>query len=352
MSTQTPLPVARPATPPRPWMFWLLAAVAVLGLALSVLLWQRLGRMQEQLARQSTDAGQQSLEAKAWAKQAQDIARDNTARVGLLESRLGEVALQRTQLEELIQSLSRSRDENLLVDIEAGLRMAQQQAQITGSTEPLLTTLKSAQQRVQRAAQPRLANVQRSLEKDLERLRALPALDLPSLLNKLDEAVTSADGLSLANQAPASALANPVTQSERTAIAAAKATSKPMSNESAWWWSGLRQVGDTLQSLVRISRIDTPEAMLLSPEQSFFVRENIKLKLLNARLGLLSRQFDSARGDLASAAMAIRRYADPQSRKTQQLLQMLEVAQQQVKTTELPRLDASLSALSTLTAGR
>ena len=348
MSTDTPLPAAA-AAPSRPWLLWLVAAVAALALALSALLWQRLGRMQEQVARQSTDAGQQSLEAKAWAKQAQDTARDNTARVGLLESRMGEVALQRTQLEELIQGLSRSRDENLLVDIEAGLRMAQQQAQITGSTEPLLTALKSAQQRVQRAAQPRLANVQRALEKDLERLRVLPALDLPSLLNKLDEAVNWADALSLANQAPVAANSL-AAATDRAALA--KSAAKPGATESAWWWSGLRQFSDTLQSLVRISRIDTPEAMLLSPEQSFFVRENIKLKLLNARLGLLSRQFDSARGDLASAALAIRRYADPQSRKTQQLLQMLEVAQQQVKAMELPRLDASLTALATLTAGR
>jgi len=140
-----------------------------LALLLAVLLWQRLGRMQEQLARQSQDAGQQSLEAKAWAKQAQDTVKDNTARLGLIEGRLGEVALQRGQLEELIQSLSRSRDENLVVDIDSGLRMAQQQAQLTGSTEPLMATLKSAQQRLQRAAQPRLAPVQRAIDKDLER---------------------------------------------------------------------------------------------------------------------------------------------------------------------------------------
>ena len=77
----------------RPWLVWVLGGVAVLALLLSVLLWQRLGRMQEQLARQSQDAGQQSLEAKAWAKQAQDTVKDNTARLGLIEGRLGEVAL-------------------------------------------------------------------------------------------------------------------------------------------------------------------------------------------------------------------------------------------------------------------
>ena len=323
----------------RPWLVWTLGAVAVLALLLSVLLWQRLGRMQEQLARQSQDAGQQSLEAKAWARQAQDTVKDNAARLGLIEGRLGEVALQRGQLEELIQSLSRSRDENLVVDIDSGLRMAQQQAQLTGSTEPLLATLKSAQQRLQRAAQPRLAPVQRAIDKDLERLRALQTPDIPGLLMRLDEGVAQIDTLVLANQAPAPASANPA----------------PAAQPSAWpaWWSkGVQEVLEPMRDLVRISRVNAPEALLLSPEQSFFLRENLKLKLLNARLGLLSRQYEAVRADLAQTATAVRRYADPASRKTVALLQLLDQAQQQLQKGETPRLDASLAALATAAAGR
>lgn len=321
------------------WLTLLALGVAALALLAAVLVWQKLSRMQEQLARQSADAGQQSLEAKAWAKQAQDTVKDSAARLGLVESRLGEVALQRSQLEDLIQSLSRSRDENLVVDIEAALRMAQQQAQLTGSLEPLLGALRSAQQRVQRAAQPRLAPVQRAIEKDLERLRTQQAFDLPGLLIRLDEGVALADGLVFANQAPAVASAPRAPASEA-------ATTAP------WWVPGLRQMGEQLMGLVRISRIDAPEAMLLSPEQVFFLRENIKLKLLNARLGLLARQYDAARSDMAHVTVAVRRYADGTSRKTQQMLALLEQAQQQSKAGEVPRLDASLAALATAAAGR
>ena len=331
---------ATPASPGRSWLVWAAGAIAVLALALSALLWQKLLRMQEQLARQSQDAGQQSLEAKAWAKQAQDTVKDNAARLSLIEGRLGEVALQRGQLEELIQSLSRSRDENLVVDIEAGLRIAQQQAQLTGSTEPLLATLKSAQQRLQRAAQPRLAPVQRAIDKDLERLRAAQTPDIPGLLMRLDEGVAQIDGLVLANQAPA------------PAAAAASDASPVRSVWPAWWSQGMQQILDPLRDLVRISRINAPEALLLTPEQSFFLRENLKLKLLNARLGLLSRQYDAVRADLAQTVAAVKRYADPQSRKTQQLLQLLDQAQQQLQKGESPRLDASLTALATVAAGR
>jgi len=324
-----------PAT--RPWLTWAAGGLAVAALALSAMLWQKIGRMQEQLARQSQDAGQQSLEAKAWAKQAQDTVKDNAARLALLESRLGEVALQRGQLEELIQSLSRSRDENLVVDIESALRMAQQQAQLTGSTEPLQAALKSAQQRLQRAAQPRLAPVQRAIEKDLERLRTLQTPDIPGLLIRLDEGVALVDGLVLANQAPVAV------------VSPAASASAPA---AGWWSQGMQEVLEPIWSLLRIRRIDAPEAMLLSPDQSFFLRENLKLKLLNARLGLLARQYDAVRADLAQTVAATRRYADPSSRKTGQLLQLLEQAQQQVRVGEAPRLDASLAALATAAAGR
>ena len=117
----------------RPFTFWAPMLLAVVAIIFSGMLWEKLSRIQGQLARQSADSGQQSLEAKAWAKQAQDSVKDSAARMALVETRLGEAALQRSQLEDLIQSLSRSRDENLVLDIESSLRLAQQQAQLTSS---------------------------------------------------------------------------------------------------------------------------------------------------------------------------------------------------------------------------
>ena len=48
----------------------------------------------------------------------------------------------------------------------------------------------------------------------------------------------------------------------------------------------------------------------------------------------------------------VRRYADVSSRKTVQLLQLLEQAAGQMRAVEMPRLDASLTALGTAAAGR
>jgi uroporphyrin-3 C-methyltransferase len=334
----TPTP-AMPVTSPR-GLIMSLGVVAAAALLSSGFLWQKLSSIQEQLARQSADATGQSLEARALAKQAQELARETAARVSVYEARLSELALQRTQLEELMQSLSRSRDENLVVDIESGIRLAQQQAQLTGSVEPLLAALKSADQRVARAAQPRLTPLQRAIARDIERVKSAAVSDTPGLLVKLDELVRLADELVPANAvAPASTPAS---------------VKRPSSDAAppTWWQRSWQLVLDEARGLVRVSHIEQPEAALLSPEQSFFLRENFKLKLLNARLGLLARQLESSRTDLAAASVSLNKYFDVTSRKTQTAASLLQQVQAQMKTLQLPRVDDTLAALTTAAAGR
>jgi uroporphyrin-3 C-methyltransferase len=332
LAPATPKPVSR-------WLVLSLGAVALAGLAGTGLMWQKLSIVQEQLARQSADSGAQSVEARATAKQAQELARDTAARVAVFDARLSEATLQRTQLEELMQSLSRSRDENLVVDIESALRLAQQQAQLTGSVEPLLAALKSADQRVLRAAQPRLTPLQRAIARDIDRIKSAAVSDTPGLLVKLDELVHLADELVLANAvAPANGMGLLKRQSQETL--------------PIWWQRSLQLVFDEARNLVRVSRIEQPEAALLSPEQSFFLRENFKLKLLNARLGLLARQVESSRADLAAATLSLNKYFDANSRKTQTAATLLQQVQTQMKTLQLPRVDETLAALATAAAGR
>ena len=314
-------------------------ALAGLGLLVGVLLWQKVNNMQEHLARQSADAQSQSLEARTLARQAVALAQETAAHAAVLDSRLSEVALQRSQLEELMQSLSRSRDENLVVDIEAALRLAQQQAQLTGSVEPLLAALKSAEQRVVRAAQPRLALLQRAIARDIDRVKASAVSDTPTMLIKLDELVRMADDLSLANAVTPESLVQEA-QKARNA------------STQTWWQTGLALLLDEARNLVRVSRVEVPEAALLSPEQSFFVRENFKLKLLNARLGLLSRQIESARADLAVAEDSLKKYFDRSARLTQAAALLLQQVQGQMRNLQLPRVDDTLAVLATAAAGR
>ena len=341
----------------------LVLAMSVVGgaaLLVSGLLWQKLGAIQEELARRSTDSGAQAIEARTLARAAQDSTRELAARLALQENRISEVSLQRTQLEELMQSLSRSRDENLVVDIESTLRLAQQQAQLAGSAEPLIAALKSSEQRLARAAQPRLNPLQRAIAKDTDRIKSASLTDVPVLLIKLDELARMADDLPIANAfvvntaSRNAAPAAPVVPAKAPMVKDEKALSMILDKAVLQAWSQrlLDSVRDEGRKLLRVSRIDQPEAALLAPEQAFFLRENLKLRLLNARLGLLSRQTETARTDLLSAGTWLAKYFDPASRKTQTAVQLLEQVQGQLKTSELPRLDETMAALATAAAGR
>jgi len=313
--------------------------LTLLALAASALLWQKLSTIQEQLARQSADAGANAIEARALARQAQELARETAARQAVADSRLGEVALQRSQIEELMQSLSRSRDENLVVDIESALRLAQQQSQLTLSVEPLLAALRTSDQRLARAAQPRLARVRAAIARDIERIRSASVADVPGVLVKIDELARQVDDL-------------PVLNAVASASAAAARRDAAVPVPPQWWNRALSVVREEARALVRVSRIDQPEAVLLAPEQAFFLRENLKLKLLNARLGLLARQTASARSDVAAAAAALNRYFDPTSRKTQAAATQLQQLQAQLRSVDLPPIDETLAVLATAAVGK
>ncbi len=335
----------------------ILGALCAVSVLASASLWLKLGNIQEALARQSADATAAAVEGRTLAKSANDSVREMATRQALLETRLQEVALQRGQLEDLIQSLSRSQNDNLLVDVDSALRLAQQQANLTGSLEPLLAALKSAELRVQRAAQPRLSPLLRALAKDIDRVRSANVADTPTLLIKLDELVRLMDEMPLANAVATMATSPKATSATLATRPLKTSEAAPVDSGSgvmAAWPDWLRHFASAVRhearSLVRVSRIDTPEAALLSPEQSFFARENMKLKLLNARLALLSRQFDTARNDLASAINLSARYFDPNSRAMSQANGLLMQLQSQLKTAAQPRIDDTLSALATLQA--
>lgn len=344
--SEVPLPEIAEPTAQRPrgpadgagrGVMYVVLALGALSLVVSSMLWQRLSNIQEQLARQSADAGANAVEARTLARHAQELARETAARQALTDTRLSEVALQRAQIEELVQSMSRSRDENMLVDIEAALRLAQQQAQATGSVEPLLASLRSADQRLERSGQPRLSQVRAAVMRDTDRIKSTSTTDVPGLLVRLDDLARQVDELSLANAVPATGV---------PAGAARQAPAVPL----RWWERVLGDIRDEARGLLRVSRIDQPEAVLLAPDQAFFLRENLKLRLLNARLALLSRQTDSARADVAAAAEALRKYFDPAARKNQAAAAQLQQVQAQLRTVELPRIDETLAVLATTAA--
>ena len=352
-----PAPTAPAPHGPGRWIATGAAVLAALVTAALVLAWntqQRVKSLETELVKRQQDSGAQAAEARLLARQAQEGTHDAAAKLALLEARVAETTLQRTQVEDLIQSMARSRDENVLADVEAAIRVALQQSAITGSAEPLVSTLKQADERLARYAQPRLERVRRAVAQDLDRARAAGATDVPLLSLRLDEVIRQIDELPLlsaVDRRPAARVPAPA----RPAVSAASAASGPAGWADALggrWRSLLDPVWEEARALVRVTRIDMPEAMLVAPEQAFFLRENLKLRLLNARLALLSRQFDIAQSDLRDAQSALERYFDRSSRRVSAALDSVRQIAAQARTVTVPRPDATLAAISAAAAGR
>lgn len=328
----------------------ILAAIAAAALVLAWNTQQRLKSLEAELVKRQQDSGSQATEARTLARQAEGTTRDVAAKMALLEARVAETALQRTQLEELIQSLARSRDENVLADLDAAVRVAQQQAAITGSAEPLVQTLKQADERLSRFNQPRLERVRRAVLQDLDRTRSAGITDITVLTIRLDEVIRQIDELPL--------LAAPERRSTAAVAAQVKAAA-PAASSAAWatqwgerWTSFSSSVWEEVKGLVRVTRIDQPEAMLVAPEQAFFLKENVKLRLLNARLALLSRQFDTAQSDLRDAQSAMDRYFDRSTKRVTVVTDLLRQVTTQARLVSVPRPDATLAAIAAASAGR
>ena len=355
-ASASPTSAAGPLSRRARW-FWagagLLALLSVAAVGVAWMAQQRVHELELELVRRQQNSMSQSTEANVIAKQAQDQVRETAGKVALLEARVAEVAIQRSQLEELIQSLSRSRDENILGDVEAAIRVAMQQTAISGSAEPLVGALRQADERLARYDQPRLEGVRRAIARDLDRVRAAAVADLPTLGIKLDEAVRLVDELPLVS------VAEPRRPAPAAGVRRAGEAATPAETSPPWlqrwklaWAAATERVWSEVKSLVRVTRIDHPEAMLVAPEQAYFLRENLKLRLLTARLSLMSRQYDTAQADLQGALRTLERYFEKGSRRTVYAAELIRQVAAQARHGGVPRPDDTLAALAAAVAGR
>jgi len=314
----------------------LLLAAAAAGLAG----WQwydaQLARtgLEQDLARRLSEIDARARDARSVSEQARGSLRDLEARMGQLEARLLETQSQRYALEALYQELSRSRDEWVLAEVEQILLLASQQLQLAGNVKAALLALETADARLARADRPQLTPLRRVIGVDIERLKTAPNVDVTGLGLKLERVLGAMDTLPLAVEARAPA--EGVRHSGGDA------------SVSSGWRRLLDELKQDLRGLVRIQRIDAPEPLLLAPEQSFFLRENLKLRLLSARLGLLSRDGASFKADIAAALESLKRHFDGTTPPVKAAIGTLEQLAKTEIGAEPPTINASLDAARNL----
>lgn len=333
----------------RPSAWWAVAAVLVIAIAGGFFwLQMRVEHLTQELARrqQSNDALVQ--ETRVLSKDAQDTVKELQAKVGALDGQVGEAREKQTALEQVYQDLMRNRDDWEIAEIQQLLTNAGQQLQLTGNIQVALAALQSADARLARSDKPQYNQLRRAIARDIARMKAVPDTDLTGAAIKLDESINQIDALPLLSGERM--LDRSPGEADKLAPAGAKGASATAAAQSGGnavtrLWN---YVLDELGQVIRVRKVEDTNALLLSGDQGWFLRENVKLRLLNARLALLSRNEPVFRNDLAAAQAMIGRYFDTRSRRVQGVLTLLKQAQASAVTVSLPTMAESLGALRAL----
>ena len=286
------------------------------------------GLLEHEVAKRLGEVDAISRESRVLAAQSRDTMGDVSARLGQLEARMVETQNQRLALESLYRDLSRSRDEWTLAEVEQVLLIANQQLQLAGNVKAALIALETADVRLARMDRPQLTALRRIINQDMEQLKAAPYVDVVGMALRLDNVMSQVDSLSLAKE-------------QRPAR-----PSSELDPAGAGFWQRLWREGKRdLHDLIRIQNVEKPEVPLLSPEQAFFLRENLKFRLLGARLSLLARDEASFRADLKAASEWLARYYDDGNKTVATAQSTLKQLLQSDIGGQLPDISASLDAV-------
>ncbi len=300
---------------------------------------RRLQAMQLELTKSQTDLN----ETKAQANRSEQ-------RVAALESKFLERDGERVQLEEMFKELARGTEDRALAEVEQALVTADQQLKISGNVSGALIALSTADQRLARLEKISTVDLRRAISQDSERLRALPQIDRVGLALKIDNVIAVLPSLSLVmseSGADVRGLTNSGNNPRASTAKAVAGEKQPVvvpHQETSWWQRAGGSVWDELKQLVRIRELDS-EPPLLAPQQQYFLRESLKLRLLSARQALLAYDEQSYRTDIKACAEWVQKYFDPKAKAVSSVSETLKTLQASQVVVSIPDINRSLSAV-------
>ena len=302
--------------------------VAVLALAAAAWSWsdsrERIRDLKTELGRRLAESGKDVNESVLLARNADDAMRQIGERVAHIESQMATSQQQQLALESLYKDLAQGRDQWTLAEIEQVLLTAAQQLQLAGNVKAAIIALEGADTRLQRLNKPQFTALRRAIASDLANLRAVPSLDEVGASARIEALVAHYASWPLASAQASEAVPAP--------------RSMQASNFGQEVWSELKH-------LVQIRRVDSNEAVLLPPDQAYFLRENLRLRLLSARLALLSQDQAAFRADLSAVSRILERYFNTRDAGVADAIKEVKRLTSLQIATKLPGIDASLAAL-------
>jgi len=340
-----------------------LVVVLVLAAALAVALWmqrQQFQRTGREVAVRLDEVSAALEQARRDARQSLVLAQAQASRLGALEDALDETQSQYAALEQAWQNFNDGAGDTVLLnDIDRLLTMASQQLRLGGSVGNAIVALETAQSRLARADRPRFAALHQAINGDLDRLRAVPLVDIPLQAARVERLIADVGRLPLLvpDAATPAVAAEPEAEPASLPVPASAASAPPA--DTPWWTRWRARIASwparardaaayEFSDLVRVQRVTEPGALLMSPDQGEQLRANLRQRLLAAQVALLMRQSAVWQSELAAVRTALETRYDthlPETRAAAELARSLAATPVAVP---LPDVSDSLSALAAL----
>lgn len=316
-----------------------MSMVALLVIALFMLAWQwlntrhKFNEIEQSLGHKLEQFQAQNQQSLTLAKQAEERSTQANARTVILEQKLAESRDQQEALQTLYTELAENRESTAVAEVEQLLTIASQQLQLTGNVKSALLALQAAHQRLEALDLPRAAQLRDTLSLEIENLRELPQVDVISMSAQLTHLSELCGTLPLISERQPTLNASASQEKQPT---------KPLNSLQKFAYP----IWEDIKNLVTVERINKPEPPLLAADQAFYLRENMKLRLLTARIALLQHDETTYKADLKTVNNWLNQYFDTRHPDTIKAFNMLKKLSSNNISIELPQLTDSFAAVS------
>jgi len=310
-------------------------ALALALAAFVIVAWQwvntrhQIKQLEKTLAEKLEKFNERNQQTLALAKNADERSSDTVARTSLLEQKVDESRDQQEALQNLYLALANNREERVISEVEQLMVIANQQLQLAGNIKPALLALQTADTRLQQLDTAQVVQLRKVLSQDIQKLQSLPLVDIVGMSLKLESLTESIDSLPLVSDRHPKDVAAPAPDWD-----------------SNLWRRLAQEIWQDIKGMIRLERIDRKEPPLLAPDQTFFLRENIKLHLLTARIALLQHDEVTYRADLTAAEKWLQGHFDLREETTRNALHVIKELSDSAVVIQMPDISESLGLVS------
>lgn len=308
----------------------------LLALAALVLLWYVWQESRAQLEA----LNQQIFDQEKSAIHQREDTREIKTNISLLTKQQSDYQKQQQQLQEQLQTQqtmlekwrSSNSDDWKLEEASYLLSLANEQL-LVGKDKAIAVQLLQQADRIllelnDRSVKP----VRNAIAKDLQKLRTLASVDIDGIFVRLNGLLQQIEKLPTINQ-------------EKLQFSGEK---KALEDNASWW----QHVETLIGQYIRIRNTDEPVKPLLSPEDDFFLHQNVMLSIRQGQMALLSHEPKVYQQSLQQAHRWISQYFDTDVQSVKHTLQTLSQLSRTTITPKLIDVNASQVALEQYKAMR